>query len=296
MRRITCANSNGNSITFAEWQFSPFILAHVDGLYSSTNQVSILDNAISDGGDYQGSRSDRRNILLYVCARPGTRYAQGLRDTLRAVFGKGAVGLLTYVEDGTERVIEYYTESIIPPGNGRQTYQISLICPDPWLYDPEYTIVQLARHVPLFQFPHVFKADGEPISEEHTDDVIAVIDGPSDDPLGMILRIRAKGRVLNPSVTNIYRQEHIRLGLDAPVSKPLQLESGDMVEIVSEDRKRDVTLTRRGGTPEKINHYLTDDSVFLRLYKGENVFGYSADDGLENMTLDICYRNRYEGA
>lgn len=293
MRSITCTNSNGNSIVFQDWKFAPFILAHVDGLYSSANEVSVLENAVIDGGDYQGSRSTFRNVLLMVCARPGTRYAQGLRDELRAVFGKGARGTLTYAEDGSERVAEYYTESITP--GDRQLYMISLICPDPWLYDPDYTVVQLARHLPLFTFPHVFKAEGEPISAEYLDNAIATIDGPSDDPLGMIFRIRAKGEILNPRITNVYRQEHIQVGIEEPISKPMQLVFGDMIEIVTERGKRSVTLTH-GGETTKINHYLTDDSTFLMLYKGENVFGYGADEGVENMLLDICYRNRYEGA
>lgn len=293
MRSITCTNEHGNAITFSEWRFAPFILAHVDGLYDSTNEISILDNNISDGGDYQGIRSPVRHIVLTVCAPPGTKYAQELRDTLRAVFGKGAKGTLTYIEDGSERVIDYYTESIAP--GRRQLYNIYLTCPDPWLYDPEYTIVQLARHAPLFTFPHVFKSEGEQISEEHTDDVIATIEGTSDDPLGMIFRIRAKGPIVNPSITNIYRLEHIQFGIETPSPMPLQLYSGDTVEIVTERGRRSVTLTR-GGETTSINHFLTEDSTFLALYKGENVFGYGAEQGTENMTLDICYRNRYEGA
>lgn len=292
MRSVTCTSQYGNSITFAEFEFSPFILAHIEGVYDHHNEISALARATGDGSDYQGIRSPDRHIILTVCARPGTRYAQPLRDTIRAVFGKGAKGLLTYNEDGSERVIEYYTESFSP--GERQLYNIYLTCLDPWFYDPEYTIIQLARHVPLFTFPHVFIESGEPISEEHTDDVIATIEGTSDEPLGMIFRIKAKGPVLNPSITNIYRQEHIQLGYDAPVSHPLQLYSGDVVEIVTESGRK-VTLTRNGET-ESINHYLTEDSEFLKLHKGENVFGYSADSGTENMTLDICYRNRYEGA
>ena len=296
MRSITCENLNGNSITFGEFKFTPFILAHVDGLYNSANEVSILENAVIDGGDYQGMRSTFRNIIITVCARPGTRYAQPLRDTLRSVFGKGARGILTYDENGSKRITEYYTESITPGNN--QLYMISLICPDPWLYDPEYTTIQLSRHQSLFVFPHVFKSSGEEISSENTDDVIANIEGISDDPLGMVFRIHAMGEITNPSITNIYRQEKIQLGWqdDADgISLNLNLMPGDVVEIVTERGKRRITLIRKDESTS-INQYLTEDSTFLMLHKGENVFGYGAESGIDNMAIDICYRNRYEGA
>ena len=298
MRSITCANSNGSSITFGEREFTPFLLAHVDGLYDSANEVSILENAVIDGGDYQGSRSTFRNVVITVCARPGTKYAQPLRDVLRSVFGKGAKGTLTYTENGSQRITEYYTESIMKGDN--QLYMISLICPDPWLYDPEYTTIQLSRHQSLFTFPHVFKSAGEELSRDHTDDVIAHIEGTSDEPLGMIFRINAKGPVRNPSITNVYRQDKIQLGwsnaeADPPISLNLDLRSGDIVEVVTEKGKRRITLTRDGQTTS-INQYLTDDSTFLTLHKGENVFGYGAESGADNVALDICYRNRYEGA
>ena len=70
---------------------------------------------------------------------------------------------------------------------------------------------------------------------------------------------------------------------------------GDEVTITTEDGKKNVTRTR-GDETESVNQYMTEDSVFFQITNGTNFFGYTAEDGVDNISFDIYYRNRYEGA
>lgn len=66
MRSITCDNHNGYRMTFDTESFKPFVLASVDGLYLSENNVTVSDNTMTDGGTYQGSVKKKRNIVMIL--------------------------------------------------------------------------------------------------------------------------------------------------------------------------------------------------------------------------------------
>lgn len=289
MRSITCTNNNGNSIVFGETAFSPFLLAHVDGLYNSKNELSITENAMLSGGDFQGSRIPTRNIVLTVTDKPHNKYAQAQRDALREVFTEGMRGTLTYEEDGSKRCTDYYVESI--EKGDRQLYIISLLCPDPYFYDTEYSRATMSAWASDFEFPHEFQEEGEELG--HKDEVrIIEIRGISPNPVGMIMKITANGPVTNPSVVKISSGETITLGTE---THPFEMIYGDEVTITTEDGKKNVTRTR-GDETESVNQYMTEDSVFFQITNGTNFFGYTAEDGVDNISFDIYYRNRYEGA
>ena len=50
------------------------------------------------------------------------------------------------------------------------------------------------------------------------------------------------------------------------------------------------------GTERDISQYLTEDSEFVQLGRGDNTIGYDAESGAGNMTITITYRLRYAGA
>ena len=290
MRKVTCTNRNGNSIVFGETAFEPFLLAHIDGLYNTKNEVSVLENAVLDGSDYQGSRMKTRNIVLTISDRPEVVYGMKNRDLLRQVFSKGMAGTMVYEEDGEKRCIDYYVESI--EKGKRALYVISLLCPDPYLYDMEYTNLTFTSVVSRFQFPHQFKAEGEEISIKEVTKTQISIYGQSMTPLGMIFRITAEGDVVNPSIVNIMTSEEFTLGTE---ERPFRLVRGDVLTITTEDGRKGVTL-KRDGVETSVNQHITEDSKFIQINYGDNYFGYKADVGFDNVSLQISYRNRYEGA
>lgn len=289
MRSITCKNNNGSAIVFGETAFTPFLLAHVDGIYSSQEELAISENAMLDGGDYYGSRIPTRNIVLTVTDKPGARYAQANRDTLRSVFTKGSKGTLIYKEDDSERAIDYYVESI-KPGSKRLSI-ISLLCPDPYFYDVEYSRATVSTWIPDFEFPHEFQADGEELGHK-IDSRIVHIEGTSPNPVGMIINIMANGQVTNPIIVKLTSGERIKLGDSI---HPFSMQYGDLVRIITEDGRKNVTLIR-DGIEESINQYMSEDSEFFQITYGNNAIGYDAGDGVGNISLEILYRNRYEGA
>ena len=76
---------------------------------------------------------------------------------------------------------------------------------------------------------------------------------------------------------------------------PLFLQFGDSLVITTDQGNKHVWLVRDGETTE-VNQYISEDSEFIHLMRGHNTIGYSADEGEQNLSVEISYRLKYEGA
>ena len=282
-RIITCKNSDGDEITITERGFSPFILVSAEGIYDSNYNVQQSEYIIIDGSEYQGSSMGIRNIVLIL--REVDDFDEN-RELIDQVFVKGDLGILT-VQDGTHlRCIEYYVESVTTTGTyGHRDTTISLLCPDPYFYDPEYSTVKLSNLVSSFEFEHEFTEDNEEFGYFSGEGLGTIVNVSSEKNMGFTLVLKAVGNVTTPKITKVETQEFIRVGTD---TKPLQMQYGDVLTINTVIGKKNVYLN---GNP--VNHYLDPDSTFLQLGRGINTIGFAADEGTDYITVAISYRYKY---
>ena len=289
-RWIKCTNDDGVSVTFGEKGLTPFLLVDAEGCYTVSNNVTISENTMTDGGAYQGSVAKVRNIVLTI--KDLTNHVYN-RNLLHALFKSGDLGTLVFHEEKNERQIDYYVESITSTGEyGARTYQISLLCPDPFFYAMEDIIVYMAAWIPNFIFEHEFISSGEELGYRSAERLQSITNENAADNIGMDILIYANGAVSNPSITRVESDETITVGSSA---KPLNLVSGDQVLITTSDNNKQVYLIHEGVTTP-INEYLTEDSVFIQLMRGVNSIGYDADSGVDNMVVQITYRLKFAGA
>lgn len=289
-RSITCSNSDGVSLTFAEKGMTPFLLVDAEGCYYVQNNVTISENTMSDGGAYQGSIARVRNIVLTL--RDLQNHVHN-RNLLDALFKSGEAGTLIFREEENERQINYYVESVNSTGQyGARTYTVSLLCPDPFFYALQDVSVFMAAWVPNFEFVHEFISSGEEIGYRDLQRSQNIDNQNAADNIGMTITITVNGNVTNPSVTRVESNETITVGTE---TKPLNMVAGDVLTITTADNDKHVYLTSDGVTTE-INEYLTEDSVFIQLMRGSNNIGYSAASGESNMVVELTYRLKYQSA
>lgn len=291
-RSITCSNHRGISMTFDEYSFQPFLLAHVEGIYEARNDLIVSKNAMLDGGTYQGSTASIRNILLTVMCPADKYYRQQYRDELYQLFSKGSKGTFTYKEFDNVREATYRVESVEQGAIDKRLFNISLICEDPFFYAVNDTHVELANWEGLFEFVHEFIEDGEEFGYRSEKRLVTIENEFGIDGMGITILVSFNGRVVNPSIVKVEDGTHITLGNSA---YPLELNSGDMLRITTGANDKHIYLLQDGVETE-INQYLTEDSDFILLTRGENNIGYEADIGVDNIVMDIQYRMQYEGA
>lgn len=295
-RSITCINENNISATFGERSDSPLILEEAEGLYQMDASLSVSDNAMMDGGTYQSGWMKTRNIVLTIRDR-GTADHVSVRSLLFTLFGIREKGTLTVTDTDGEstasRKIDYYTESIESDGvNSSRTYSVSLMCPDPYFYDLTESKVQMSTWLSAFEFEHEFSADGEEFGYKSAEKLKTIQNDQGSDSTGVTITITASGTVKNPQVSWVESNEWIKLG---STSKPLTLSAGDVVTITTHSNNKHIYLTSEGVQTE-INQYLTMDSTFVTLHRGRNTIGYSADSGIDMMSVEVTWQMRYTSA
>lgn len=289
-RYITCSNADGFSITFGERGLTPFVLVEAEGCYGVANNVTISENTMTDGGAYQGSVAKIRNIVLTVQDLSDHTYN---RNLLAALFKSGETGTLVFHEEENDRKIEYYVESITSTGQASsRTYQISLLCPDPFFYALSNVNVMLSAWLKGFEFVHQFTANGEEFGYRSNERLKNIENQNAADGIGMTITVAVSGTVQNPSIVRVDSNEAITIGSSL---YPFDMLAGDTLTITTSDNDKHVYLTRNGVTTE-VNQYITEDSTFIQLQRGDNNIGYNAAVGEDAMTVVISYRLKYAGA
>lgn len=290
-RIIRCTNENGFSLEFTEQGFGPFLLTGAEGLYDVTNTVYMSENSMIDGAVYQGSVAKFRNIVLHLV--DAEDYPDN-RDMLNRLFKEKSKGVLFFTEaDKEPRRIDYYMETMTSTGEDPyREHEVSLICPDPFFYDVEGSEEAMASWVSAFTFPFSSTSAGFTFGYQSNEKIKTIQNDIAEDNIGVTITITCMGNVTNPSITHIETGDRISIGHSG---KPFEIVTGDVVTITTATGNKHVTLTHDGQTSE-VNHYLTEDSVFVQLMRGSNSFGFGADSGLNNMSISIAYTFKYARA
>lgn len=282
-RIIKCKNEDGEEITFNEREFNPFILASAEGIYDSTYTVNTTANTVIDGSEYQGSVMEARNIILTLMEKDNFDVNRELIDT---IFIKGSVGVMTVVDASHTRTIEYYVESVTTTATPQvRTTTISLICPDPYFYDPNQMSIAISNIVPDFEFIHEFLEEKEEIGHYTGAGLGIIWNESAEKSLGCTMVLRAYGDVVNPRITKVETQEFLQLGAEG---HPYTMHYGDVVTFVTTVGKKNAYY----GT-QQINQYLHNDSTFFQLTRGVNSIGFDAESGADYLALRIMYRYKY---
>lgn len=281
-RIIKCENADGVSMTFTERGFEPYLLVKASGIYDANNTIYQSNNTMMDGAEYQGSTMQPRNIVLTL--KEIDDFANN-RDQISVLFDKGLLGTLTVFEEDHERQIEYYVESISTTATPKvRLTTISLICPDPYFYDPYETTRWILDVQPNFEWPHEFVESGEEFSFVNNNLIGEIINETADDKVGLTMVLTALGSVTNPSIVKIQTQEKLK------VTKTLAY--GDSIIFTTTIGSKNAYFVSNGVT-EEINHLLTDDSVFFQLTRGVNDFGVDADSGKSYLSAKISCGYKY---
>lgn len=290
-RKIICTNEDGFFLEFNERNFNPFLLAGTDGIYEAKNKVYVSENSMIDGATYQGSVATYRNIVLTL--KDKDNFPEN-RNALNRLFKEASKGTLVFIEaDAPPRKIDYYVESLQSTEHHQiRTHEISLICPDPFFYDMEESEEAMASWVSNFIFPFSSPSTGFIFGYQSNERIKTIQNDIAEDNIGVKITLTCTGTVINPSITHIETGESINIG---HAGKPFEIGTGDVVVITTATGNKHVTLTHNGVTSE-VNHYLTEDSVFVQLMRGSNSFGFGADAGLNNLSISIAYTYKYARA
>lgn len=300
IKSVTITNYIGDSITLKMGDPSPehgLIIRSIDGLGPAKATINMTDISTSDGGIYNSSRLDKRNIVMELLLAHCPTIEDARLNTYRYFPIKKS--LMFEIETDRRRAYTIgYVESNTPSiFSEQETVQISIICPDPYFYASDgKKVTGFSGITSKFHFPWHNTVELQEVVFGTIESIRSrTIYYNGDSDIGVVIELHAVGDVVNPTVYNIGTQEFITIDTDKLESLTGHgMIAGDDITISTERGNKGIYLLRDGNTYNILNT-IGRDSDWFQLSEGDNVFAYVAEDGAENLMISITNNVIYEG-
>lgn len=301
IKSITVTNYLGDSIKFdlARPELSGFAIMSVEGLGPGKSNINTTEVSTNDGGVFNSARLSSRNIVLSMVMWQDDIEA-ARHQTYKYFPIKKKVTLL-FETDNRVAEIDGYVEANEPRIFSSIEYtDISIICPDPFFRaaGADGTNITLFHDVdPLFEFPFCNDSLTDSLIEmssvKHTNEQVVIYKGDSE--IGLTFVMYFLGEVTNITLYNLSTREVMKIDtdkLESLTGSPIK--AGDEITICTVKGKKSVTLIRDGEAINILN-CLSKNSQWFKLVKGDNIFAYASETGIDNMQLRLENGVIYEG-
>lgn len=279
MYKLIVENENGEKLNLFP---SDDYFTSITGLNPPIASVNTTAFATGDGAKFNSSKIQPRNVVVTV------RFLRDVEKNRIALyrFFKVKKSVKMHFENSSRSIhFNGYVESFeFDLFNQFQAAQISIICPDPSLYDELQELIQFNQAQNAFQFP--FQLSTEISTLTYLKSV--VVDNLGDVECGMMIRLKALGEnILNPKIYNEKTGEFFSLNYDMSL--------GEVIEINTNRGKLSVVSTLGNGKTTNLMNHLTKNSTWLQLASGTNYIAFTADAGEDDLQVELSYCNQYEG-
>lgn len=301
IKTVTVTNYMGESLAIPlVWEGGPFEIKQIDGLGPPTANINTTEIATNDGSKFNSARSTQRNIVLYLLLHPYPT----IEDARHLSYKYFPVKKRLQIEVETDNrrcVAVGYPESNAPNiFSENEDCQISIICPNPyWESSGEDGTREVFFYgtTPHFEFPFSNESTTDDLIEfgiiERQKENLVYYDGDAEQ--GITITINSFGIVKNLSIVDVTTNERMTISHDELVSfTGSGIVSGDTITITTVKGHKSIELLRDGVTTNILNCIGKDDAWFV-LTKGDNLFGFTADEGSDYLDFKITYSSLYEG-
>lgn len=300
IKSIKVTNPKGESLVLDLFhpEKSGLIVRSISGLGPPKANINSTDLATADGALYSSARASTRNIVFNL----QFMFAPTIEDSRQLTYKYFPLKKLVKIEVETDnRSLETsgYVESNSPDIFSREeTTQISIVCLDPFFYDPNPSVTQFATVTPTFEFPFSNESISESLIEFGTInlDTRSTIDYVGDVDTGVLITIHALGSVSGSlTIYNVETQE--KMVIDLAKIKTLigkDYGSGDDIIISTVSGDKYVQVLHDGKYTNAIAaiEKLAD---WFQVSVGRNIFNFTVTKGIENLVMSFSYRNAYGG-
>lgn len=289
MSLITATNKRGDSISFT----NPLKLVRVDGLSGLTAE-NYYSESTKDGSTRIGTKLSNRDIEIQFQLRKKAGFndliIEDYKYQIYKVFNPKLNPIRLDITTKTgKRYYLYANVDIVPAFAPENPAYIGCLiqfsCDDPYIYEADAQRVDIALWIGSFEFPLEITSSGIEMGYRSPSLIVNVPNNGQAES-GMIIRFKALGTVVNPSLINVNTYEEMKLNII--------LQGGDVLEVSTYTGNKYIELTRNGIKYDAFNS-LVLSSTFLQLDVGDNLFRYDAEQYLDNLEVDIRHRNMLMG-
>lgn len=299
---ITVTNHVGESVKL-ELRYpekSGLLVQDISGLGPSKANINSTELATTDGSLYNSARLNSRNIVFTLKLLASPTVEDSRQKSYKYFPIKKRVHLKIETDNRTCETYGYVESNEPIIFSNQQTTQISIICPDPFLYstgDDGDTITVLSGIDSAFIFPFS--------NESLSDDIISfgeiitsheqILQYKGDADVGVVITIRALGPATNITIYNDETNESMKINTDRlSALTGFGIINGDEITISTLKGNKFIMLLRDGIYTNILN-CLDKDADWFQIVKGDNIFAYVAETGGTNLHVSIQNQTVYEG-
>lgn len=255
----------------------------VSGLTPASATINTSMIASVDGSFFNSSSTGQRNIVLTITPNGN---AEKSRLELYQYF-KPKYPITLYFKTAYREVyIDGYVETFEgSPYSQKQSFQISVICPQPFFTDVNMTVTEQSKVVDGFTFPVSIPDSGVVLSSIINIEG-GVVMNMGEESTGAIIELLATGAVVEPTIYNRTTGEKFTV--------QVEMAAGDLIRIDTNRGEKSVVMLTHGETVNILNR-ITQDSSWFTLPAGENIFTYACAYGDTNLSVTYYVNTLYEG-
>ena len=292
IKTVIITNYRGESLTLdlANPYSSGYAVLSITGLGPNKATINDVEVTTNDGSVFNSAKVNPRNIVLnleFMATDPDE--VEALRQKTYKYFPLKKKLTFEIITDKRHVKIFGYTESNEPViFSKNENTQISIICPYPFFQSvTERNRVMFYGEEPAFEFPFSNEGEERVLEMGYVHMVTeANVLYTGDSEVGIIITIHAIGSAKNVSIFNLDTGESMKLKVD--------LVKGDDIIISTVKGDKYVHKLQDGVETNALNCIDRDADWFL-LSKGDNLFAYTAEEGLRNLDFQIQNYILYEG-
>lgn len=261
-----------------------------------------------DGGVYVGSRVPSRNVVLTLGMyeeKTATEEIKSIEDARLKMYNffriKDWVNLVFYTSNRILQLLGYVESADTDIFSKDETATVSILCIDPWFYSSDWSAISFAGVKPLFTFPFSSK-EGSIIPHEKiifgsiSIDTRTDIMYNGDIQTGFNMYINFHGTNFhNIYFYNMGTRERMNIYTDQiETITGTPLGPGDELLISTISGSKSANLLRNGDYTNVIS-MIDKNADWFQLTKGNNVFAFSSDAAVEDISISLSWRDAYAG-
>lgn len=298
---ITVTKPNGEYLTIElrNPEQSGFFVRGIDGLGPPKAVINSGDSIYGDGGYYNSTRYSQRNVVLSLgFYETKTETIEQLRNKTYVYFPAKTQLTFTVVTDTKTAIFYGYVETNEPNIFSREEgTQISILCPDPFMYSEAYTQTIFSGLLGGFEFPWENPSTSQSLIQFSSIQISTQgnVFYSGDISTGVVIIIKFIGAVTDPVIYNVSTGESMPISSTRVTAiTGSNFVANDVVVISTSRGSKFITLIRNG-LQHNILSALGAFPDWFTINTGDNVFTYTAGAGVANMQFEIDYRLVYGG-
>lgn len=301
---VTVTNYRGDSLELPlRWPNDAGLLLYkIDGISPGEVTVNSQDYAVIDGGVFNSSRIGTRTITLnfYYGFTPMIETAR--HRAYRYFPVKEQVELNFRTDERNLSITGWVEENETQIFSKQEEGQVTIICPDPYFYEKNYSQFILGQGVKKFEFPFSNESLIEPLIEfsEVGNQYFYDVRYNGDIEVGAIIRIQLNDQVSSITPIEIHDVADRKV-LDIDLGE-IQTKSGVTFEqygniVVNSVRgQKDIYYERFGIKKSLLGAFDIINFPWMYLSPGENQFAFVMDEeNYDKVTISVEHSGAYGG-